>query len=118
MKITGQQPTVLQDVKGGHRRDFEQAQLREGGLQPESSVRAASWYSVRTWSPVQLIHCSARAYFGSCIGLMRSPLKGLQRPVRGKPKGKNTKVDKWLFTRYLQPFLTASPRKNNALIAI
>ena len=43
MKITGQQPTVLQDVKGGHRRDFEQAQLREGGLQPESSVRAETF---------------------------------------------------------------------------
>ena len=43
MKITGQQPPMPPDVKGGYRKEIEQAQLREGGLQPESSVRAETF---------------------------------------------------------------------------
>lgn len=44
MKVTGQQPTVLQDVKGGHRKEtVDQAHLKDGPLPADDSVKTSSF---------------------------------------------------------------------------
>ena len=43
MKITGQQPPMPPDVKGGYRKDVEQAHVGGGGFPPDGSVRAETF---------------------------------------------------------------------------
>ena len=45
MKITGQQPPAPPDIKGGHRREVEQAQVGGSGLPPDGPVKADAFIS-------------------------------------------------------------------------
>ena len=43
MKVTGQQPAVLKDIKGGQRKEADQAHLKDGPLSADDSVRTSSF---------------------------------------------------------------------------
>ena len=43
MKITGQKPTVLQDVKGGQRKESDQAHQKDGLQSVDESVKTSSF---------------------------------------------------------------------------
>ena len=43
MKVTGQQPAVLQDIKGGQRKEADQAHLKDGPPSADDSVKTSSF---------------------------------------------------------------------------
>ena len=43
MKVTGQQPAVLQDIKGGQRKEADQAHLKDGPPSADDSVKTTSF---------------------------------------------------------------------------
>ena len=43
MKVTGQKPTVLQDVKGGQRKEADQAHQKDGLQSVDESVKTSSF---------------------------------------------------------------------------
>jgi flagellar biosynthesis anti-sigma factor FlgM len=43
MKVIGQQPAVLQDIKGGQRKEADQAHLKDGPPLADDSVKTASF---------------------------------------------------------------------------
>ena len=43
MKVTGQQPAVLKAIKGGQRKEADQAHLKDGPLSADDSVRTSSF---------------------------------------------------------------------------
>ena len=43
MKVTGQKPTVLQDVKGGQRKEADRAHLKDGLQSVDESVKTSSF---------------------------------------------------------------------------
>ena len=43
MKVTGHKPSVLQDVKGGHRKESDQANQKDGLKSVDESVKTSSF---------------------------------------------------------------------------